>query len=721
MFKKILAATSAVALAIGLVALVASPASAHTYSTSADCAAGVSVKLTNYASPKTVNGVTKTNHVTVTEDGSVVADTDFGTSLVKTYAWATSAAQHNWRVVVTAYDDAKYSFDTGTKSTECVSAVVAAVVTSTNPICQSAGTVGGGGYTIPAAQTGVTYQLQNNTTGAWAPIGTGVYPASPGAVIHVRAVPSSSLYTLSGTTAWNFTLSNPDASLCIVPAPPTPSPAACVVGAPGQSTGATFSVPTQADVRYEVQNGTTWTTVTGTVPVTTFPATVVIRAVALGSHTFPASAVTQWTFTFASAGSCVVTVTPVVPTPQQSVCDGPGSSTTNGYTIIPTTGVSYEVQSGATWVPATNGFTSVGSGATSVTIRAIAAANYAFPNGQQTTWTLTFTDAGACLTPTAVGNPTFVDVVCDAQHPGQTALGSYQLVSGEHVTFAVSVNGGTATPIVVGTKYSANPGDTVVITATPDTGYTIAPALDSTKFTYTFSSPSSCLVSTSVQPPVPADQSCDITDLQLDGTGTSVLVPASITIPAATGVQFSINGSPVASGTSYPLAPGQYSVTVAALTGYVIDPPVTQPWVLTLASAEACGDLDTHPLVDPVVTHTDLTCTGGGSYTLSNDLSDAAAITWTVNGSVVSQGPYTVSTAGIVTIHAEANGPTYGFAAGTTQDWTLDFEQPTTCELKTLALTGSSPTGWIALGYLLLVSGLALVALRFVRRRREQS
>jgi hypothetical protein len=80
-----------------------------------------------------------------------------------------------------------------------------------------------------------------------------------------------------------------------------------------------------------------------------------------------------------------------------------------------------------------------------------------------------------------------------------------------------------------------------------------------------------------------------------------------------------------------------------------------------------------------------------------------------------------VSAPGIVTVHAEANGPTYGLEAGTQQDWTFDFEQPTTCDLKTLALTGSSPAGWLVLGYFLLVSGLALLAVRVMRRRREQS
>ena len=43
------------------------------------------------------------------------------------------------------------------------------------------------------------------------------------------------------------------------------------------------------------------------------------------------------------------------------------------------------------------------------------------------------------------------------------------------------------------------------------------------------------------------------------------------------------------------------------------------------------------------------------------------------------------------------------------------------CDLTTLALTGlgSNPIGWAGIGYYLLVTGLALIAVRTVRRRNE--
>jgi hypothetical protein len=205
---------------------------------------------------------------------------------------------------------------------------------------------------------------------------------------------------------------------------------------------------------------------------------------------------------------------------------------------------------------------------------------------------------------------------------------------------------------------------------------------------------------------------------QLGGSVTSNhLTPAFITIPATTGVQYSINGVVHAAGDVI-LAAGTYQVTAAALTGYQLaaDYPVGG-WTEVLASAEPCGDLPTHPLVDPSASQVQLQCFAGGSYTLGNDLNDPAAIIWTVNGSTVAQGTYKVAAAGTVTVHAEANGPTYGLEQGATQDWTFTFTAPANCDLKTLALTGSTPIGWIVLGYLLLISGLVLVAIRHLRRR----
>ena len=59
----------------------------------------------------------KTNHVTVTIDGTEADNTTFGTTFAKDYPFADSAIAHTYRVVVTAWDDAQYSPDTGVVTT----------------------------------------------------------------------------------------------------------------------------------------------------------------------------------------------------------------------------------------------------------------------------------------------------------------------------------------------------------------------------------------------------------------------------------------------------------------------------------------------------------------------------------------------------------------------------------------------------------------------------
>ena len=137
---------------------------------------------------------------------------------------------------------------------------------------------------------------------------------------------------------------------------------------------------------------------------------------------------------------------------------------------------------------------------------------------------------------------------------------------------------------------------------------------------------------------------------------------------------------------------------------------------LTIAPYDGdCGQLITHPLVDPSAVQVQMGCDIVGSYTLTSDQVDADSVVWTVNGSVVAQGTYFVPSAGHFVIDA-APGPGFGFAFGTQSEWVFDFGVPTTCDLKTLALTGSDPQGDVMLAGFALLFGLAL--LRMSRRVR---
>jgi len=717
--KKLLAALGTLALVVGLVALVAGPASAHVHTVQADCATGVTVTLTYYNTDHP-----NSNHVTVTIDGKVVTDQAFGAGFTQVYPFASGQGTHTYRVAVTASDDPSgsqgWTFDTGTKSISgCETAVTPAAATATNPYCTAANAVGGGGYTIPTQQTGVQYQLWNAGTSSWSNIDAGTYSASPGAVIKIKAIPTSGYkFTAGATTSWTFTLTGPDASKCVVPVAPTADASECTA-TPGSSTTATYTIPVApAGYSYSLQGSATPLTA-GSVDVTTFPTTIVIVAKANAGYTFPNGTTASWTFTFSSPGDCHVDVTPAAVTPQYASCTGPGVSSDNGYTIVATAGVIYHLSTDST--PLATGFHSLGSGAGSVEIQATADAHYALTGTVD--WTFTFVAAADCLVKIPVGDPVFVESACDAAHPGTAFSGTFTVLEADHVTYFATVNGSAPVALVAGTPNTAQPGDVVVITPVVESGYVITPAITTEHLTHTFAAaPVNCLVKADFIQPKATSQVCEVTTTDgLDGKITHTLKDAFITIPSLADsphVTYFIDNVVAAPG-DHVLKPGSYSVSAVANTGYFLQ-GYNGPWTEVLTSATPCSDLITHPLVDPAAVQVQLGCFSNGSYTLSNDLSDAAALIWTVNGSTVSQGTYKVTSASTVVIHAATSGPSYGLETGATTDWTFHFVRPTNCDLTTLALTGSSPTGWIVFGYLLLVSGLTLVAVRFARRREGQ-
>jgi len=715
--KKLLAILGTLALVLGLVALVAGPASAHNHTVSASCAAGVTVTLSYYRN----DDASQHNTVAVWIDGVQKTDNpSFGGSFSQTYTFSAGQASHTYRVKVTAWDDQQYSFDTGVVTVSgCETEITPAAATSTNPYCTAAGVIGGGGYTIPTQQSGVQYQLWNAGTSTWSNIAAGTYSANPGAVIKIQAVATAGYKFKQGaTTTWTFTLSSPDASKCVVPVAPTADASECTA-TPGSSTTATYTVPNApAGYSYYLQGSAT-PLAGGTVDVTAFPTTIVIIAKATSGYTFPSGTTTTWTFTFSSPGDCHKDVVPAAVVSNPAACTAPGVSSDNGFTITATPGVIYHLSTDTT--PLAAGFHSLGSGASSVEIQATAEPHYVLTG--TTVWPFTFAAAADCLIKVPAGDPVFVDGACDATHPGVATFGTYTVILAAHVHYVASVNGSTPpTPLVVGVANQAQPGDVVVITPIADAGYLISPAIASEKLTHTFAVPGDCLVKVDFVKPSATSQSCVVTELDdslAKAASTHTLTDAFITIPSTPHVKYFINDVEQTTAGNVVLQPGTYKVSAAAETGYVLD-GYDGPWTEVLTSAEPCGDLITHPLVFPLASQHQLGCFANGSYTLSNSINDAAALTWTVNGSIVTPGTYSVSSAKTVTVHAAANGPSYGLEDGATTDWTFHFVRPTSCDLTTLALTGSTPTGWIVFGYLMLVSGLALVAVRFARRREGQ-
>ena len=211
--------------------------------------------------------------------------------------------------------------------------------------------------------------------------------------------------------------------------------------------------------------------------------------------------------------------------------------------------------------------------------------------------------------------------------------------------------------------------------------------------------------------PTNTNQTCSVSGL-VGGVIKVVITPHVdyvITYDAEGDVSFNPT-----TGETGPLAPGDYTVAVTAAEGYELTSKAS--YSLTISPYHGdCRQLVDHPIVTPIVTSSQLGCTTGGSYTLSNDLSAPDGVIWTVDGSPVSAGTYQVTSAGTVNVHAAPNGPSYGFGEGQQQDFTLTFARAASCDLKTLALhdgtlasTGTNPTGLLVLAGFLGLFGLAL-------------
>jgi hypothetical protein len=328
----------------------------------------------------------------------------------------------------------------------------------------------------------------------------------------------------------------------------------------------------------------------------------------------------------------------------------------------------------------------------------------------------TFNDAGQCLVEKKPKAPTVTTGECKADQPGVVPQQTYTLYYVEHVIYQVSLNGGPFEDkaITGDTTIQVNQGDSVVIRAVADdaTKYQVT----FTEFSKTWPTIGDCKVEIEPIAPSGTDQVCDESDIE-----HPVLVDGTITLTPVDHIQYFIDGVPQAAGVPITVTPGSHTVTAAVVDAdkakYKIKDDAVTSWPIDIAG-DIC--LPTEGIVTPAVTSSQIGCFSNGSYTLSNDQKDASAVIWTVNGSQVSQGKYTVSGTSTITITAAPNAPAWGFDVGQQTSWTIDFKKPSVCDTETLAMTGQSPTGLLIAADMLVVAGLVMFAMRAVRRGRMQ-
>ncbi len=303
---------------------------------------------------------------------------------------------------------------------------------------------------------------------------------------------------------------------------PTLTPSVCT--APGVVGAASYTIPTTSGVTYEVRvgAGSFGTKVAGTYPVTV-PSTITIRAVA-GASWVTLSGTTQWSLAYSSPGDCIVSVAPVAPTVTTITACG----TSGSIVFATTTGVTYTLTRGTGL-----------AGAWQVT--ATAQSGYRLTG--QTVFSGNLGTRTTCATPAA---STFTAAECTG--PGTRADGSYMIPSTTGVTYRVSINRGTAADVASGTQFVFTFPTTVTVTAVAQSGYTLTGSTG--PWSSTFADPGDCLrVSTPVSP-----TASPITECGNEG---------DLVLPTTPGVAYKLT---LGDGTS-----GAWEVTATPATGYRFD------------------------------------------------------------------------------------------------------------------------------------------------------
>lgn len=563
-----------------------------------------------------------------------------------------------------AGNDAQWQWSKTFAAQDCDVDATPTMPTIVQAVCTAESQVGQASYTVPVI-TGVKYQISSGgQNGPWVDIASGVHHAADGSSVWVRAVELTG-YDVVGTSKWKLGFDDVISSKCDVPAVPTFTAQVCT--GPGTTGTASYTVPSDGGIRYQVRiNGGSWQNVSaGTVNVTVFPRLIEVQALADGHIIVPGST-TYWSQNFVSAGACLVNVYPAQPDWNDSICQPTTTGSTQAtFEIVATSNVAYQVSSnGVDYAPIATGVHNATVG-TTVWIKAVPAAGYQLA-GESGPWSHLFVSPGDCLDPAYPVAATFTDSVCEADTTGATP-GTYEVVAAAHVSYEISTDGGTSwAPVSVGV-HNASPLDAVIIRAVADPGYVLASYTG--PWSHTFADPGTCHDEAFPGDPTFVDSICEA-----DTTGAT---QASYTIVAAAHISYEISFDNVT------------FTTVGASAGVHNATPGTQIWIRAIADPgyeilgttlwhHAFSDpgdcLDDAP-VDPVVA-SDQVCELDTLVPGTITIPSTAHVTYLVNGVEKAAGVHDYAP-GTYTVSAKA-GPGYQLT-GVPEPWTVEIKGTQDC------------------------------------------
>lgn len=482
MLKKILAGLTTAVLALGVVALVAGPASAHHN----DVTATVVCSPTGYTVIwKVVNSeAQKSEKIVESSNESLVpVNTPFLASETKTFDQTVTAPQDLTLTLKGFWADgnvytsnsgsvASSAFPTGCIETSPTLSTTQAQCDEKTPNTYTTPT-----YTIGG--TGVVWYINYSTTAT--PAGT--YNATVGVPIHAEAQPLDTRYKLTGQTVWDYTFQAPKDTCVgkVVPVTPTFEQQLCTK--PGEHSLATYFIPTVTGVIYSVKvDGVEKLATPGLnkIPEGVKTIQVIARGDASKFYEIVGGAKVYDVFTVLPVGQCLTQVVPLKPSSVQAVCDtkaNPGSVPDSTYTLTYVPHVIYQVSTDgapAVDVVLTQTKTYTIPKPDSVVVVTARADD---PSKYQTaafSETLKFTDPGGCLSDLAYINPNVTQQFCDDS--GLTGLdaatpdaASAAVTAAAEVGDPVTVPGSVTIPVTPNVEYfiDGSPATAGLYTLTP--------------------------------------------------------------------------------------------------------------------------------------------------------------------------------------------------------------------------------------------------------------
>jgi hypothetical protein len=589
-----------------------------------------------------------------------------------------------------------------TSAGDCITIVTPTVPTYADGLCYAAGQNSAGSYTIPAAVAGTKYQVKFSAGGVYADKAAGTYPLAVGDDVYIQAVALTG-YGLSGTTSWYFVIGGPDGDDCVAPAVPSLTQSSCT--GPGTSSQASYTVPASTGIQYQVWNGSAWVNVgSGSENVNTFPTTIKFKAIAAPGYVIVPGSTTEWELTLNSPGDCLEGVTAIADI-DQAVCTGEGTGVyeDGSYTISTTEGVYYQVSLNAGVAETKAAGTYTVPIGTVVLITAHAESGYTLVGA--TSWTDTIDPLENCVK--VEGDPTFHEG-CDLR-TNTFIEPHFIVVAADHVTYTWELNDVPQGAILPGTHY-VDAGDKVEVTAHAEPGFELNQS--PWQWTWTFDEVTETC---EIDPPV---LTCEIDE------------EGFLDLPELEHGDWIVDGVNEGSGPlSVQLSIVDVHITVEAEDGYEFGDG-KKSWIFELDGEGECGQLDTLPPIPTAAVATNQQCVDGkvvGATLTVGQVDDEnwfPEVNYYLDGSVTPLAAITTPiSVGNHVVTADPVDPDDDIADGYDDEWEFTvLAAPAPCgDLTTLALTGAggNPTGWAGLGYYLLVAGLALIAVRTVRRRNE--